>query len=259
MKNPFKKKELKKTAIELKVMKAKRRTTYDEKYSKYYLNFPDNIVPFKGWQPYIFNDYDILPFKYLSPDQAKNHFNIFIDSFDSNIKRLKEIYKMYGYDESDLDYSEESLVKLQHFIDGNVDIIYIPSEEIEIEKSIKIEAYKNQDTPSGIAKESFESFQQYSLDNIAKQEISLFWCCTLYYVGIYFSKMIMVNSNAKWNLCEDEKSADFNAPTLYINVFYRTIINIPKVVVTQKYILKNRLNANLLDSYKSNLNIYINN
>ncbi len=149
MKNPFKKKELKKTAIELKVMKAKRRTTYDEKYSKHFLEFPDNIVPFKGWQPYIFNDYEIVPFDFLSNEQAENHFNFFIENFDNNIDKLREIYKMYDYDESELDYSEESLVKLQNFIDDNVDIIDIPNEEIEIEKSVKIEAHKSQATPKG--------------------------------------------------------------------------------------------------------------
>ncbi len=249
MKNPFKKKELKKTAIELKVMKAKRRTSYDEKYSKYFLEFPDSVVPFKGWQPYIFNDYEILPFEYLSNEQANNHFNLFIENFDNNIDKLKEIYKMYGYDESDLDYSEDSLVKLQKFIDENVDIIDIPNEEIEIEKSIKIEAHKSQSVPKGIAKESFESFQQYSLDSIARQEISLFWCCTLYYVDVYFSKILYRNKNRKWCIESDTENINFNEPVLKFEKMTGSFTGIGNKVVTQKYILKNNPNNSLISIY----------
>ncbi len=249
MKNPFKKKELKKTAIELKVMKAKRRTTYDEKYSKYFLEFPDDIVPFKGWQPYIFNDYEILPFDFLSNKQAENHFNFFIENYDSNIDKLKEIYKIYGYDESDLDYSEESLVKLQNFIDDNVDIIDIPNEEIEIEKSIKIETYKSQDTPKGIAKESFESFQQYSLDSIPKQEISLFWCCTLYYIGMYMSKMLLKNKSRRFIIEKNEDNISFNKVVIKFEKVSGSLTGIGNKVVTQKYILKNNPNNSLISIY----------
>lgn len=249
MRNPFRKKTFKELAIELEAAKACRRRNQDEQFNKYILDIPTEVLPFSGFEPYMSHDNSFLPFKYLTKEQAQIYFEYFTNNIENFINNLKQIYQMYGYDDKDLDLSEESLVKLQTFIDENIEIIDIPEKELEMERNILRLKFKTQKAPSNIAEESLASFQQYTLDNIKTKEISLKWCTILFYVSVYFAHMLSINNNIEWEIYKKKNYHDFNMPVLQIGKVPGSFIGYSRNNVYQRLINGKKSDASLSKTY----------
>lgn len=140
--------------------------------------------------------FEIKPFKDMTKKDAQKHFEWYVGSIPDRIEILKDAFEVLGRGKrEELDFSEESLVKLWNWYIVNVEISNKTKEEIENEKS---------------------KLPEWVSRNISSQKIGIGWMSIAMDIAIYFAELfVKYYSNIKWGFVSKPNNLAYvNKPVL---------------------------------------------